>query len=124
VNVVAMLFLVLGALSGLGAWKLGLHPGAIAAGPIGFAILSFSPRIAKQWERAVVLRLGRFAGLRGPGIFFMVPFFDRVSSVLDLRVITTLFNAEQTLTRDTVPVDVDAVLFWHVHDAERAALEV
>jgi regulator of protease activity HflC (stomatin/prohibitin superfamily) len=83
-----------------------------------------SPRIAQQWERAVVLRLGRFIGLRGPGLFWIVPLVDTVSSWIDQRTITTSFAAEQTLTSDTVPVNVDAVLFWMVHDAQKAALEV
>src|SRR5262245_31030785 len=83
-----------------------------------------SPKIAQQWERAVVLRLGRFVGLRGPGLFWIVPFVDGVSSWIDQRTITTSFAAEQTLTSDTVPVNVDAVLFWMVHDAQKAALEV
>lgn len=90
----------------------------------GTVLASLSPQIAAQWERAVVLRMGRFKGIRGPGVFFVLPFVDQVSSVADLRVITTPFTAEQTLTRDTVPVNVDAVLFWHVHDPEKAALEV
>jgi regulator of protease activity HflC (stomatin/prohibitin superfamily) len=93
-----------------------------------FAILGVvgmqSPRIAQQWERAVILRLGRFIGLRGPGLFWIVPFMDRVSSWIDQRTITTSFAAEQTLTSDTVPVSVDAVLFWMVHDVQKAALEV
>jgi regulator of protease activity HflC (stomatin/prohibitin superfamily) len=83
-----------------------------------------SPRIANQWERAIVLRLGRFVGLRGAGLFWIVPFVDTVSSWIDQRTITTNFAAEQTLTSDTVPVSVDAVLFWMVHDAQKAALEV
>ena len=83
-----------------------------------------APRVAQQWERAVVLRLGRFIGLRGPGLFWIVPFVDTVSSWIDQRTITTSFAAEQTLTSDTVPVNVDAVLFWMVHDAQKAALEV
>ena len=87
-------------------------------------LLMPAPRIAQQWERAIVLRFGRFAGLRGPGLFWVVPFIDRVSSWIDQRTITTSFAAEQTLTSDTVPVNVDAVLFWMVHDAEKAALEV
>ena len=80
-------------------------------------ILMQAPRVAQQWERAVVLRLGRFVGLRGPGLFWVVPFVDRVSSWIDQRTITTSFAAEQTLTSD-------AVLFWMVHDAQKAALEV
>jgi regulator of protease activity HflC (stomatin/prohibitin superfamily) len=83
-----------------------------------------SPRIAQQWERAIVLRLGRFIGLQGPGLFWVIPFVDTVSSWIDQRTITTSFAAEQTLTSDTVPVNVDAVLFWMVHDAQKAALEV
>jgi regulator of protease activity HflC (stomatin/prohibitin superfamily) len=88
------------------------------------AVLMQAPRVAQQWERGVVLRLGRFAGLRGPGLFWIVPFMDRVSSWIDQRTITTSFAAEQTLTSDTVPVNVDAVLFWMVYDAQKAALEV
>ncbi len=87
-------------------------------------VLMLSPRVAKQWERGVVLRLGRYVGLRGPGLFWVVPFVDSVSSWIDQRTITTGFAAEQTLTSDTVPVNVDAVLFWMVHDVEKAALEV
>lgn len=87
-------------------------------------LLMPAPRIAQQWERAVVLRFGRYVGLRGPGLFWVVPFIDTVSSVIDQRTIATGFAAEQTLTADTVPVNVDAVLFWMVHDAEKAALEV
>ena len=99
-------------------WR--LTYGILAAG----LILMQAPRVAQQWERAVVLRLGRFIGLRGPGLFWVVPFVDRVSSWIDQRTITTSFAAEQTLTSDAVPVNVDAVLFWMVHDAQRAALEV
>jgi regulator of protease activity HflC (stomatin/prohibitin superfamily) len=95
----------------------------IVLGLIG-ALLVPAPRIAQQWERAVVLRFGRYIGLRGPGLFWIVPFVDRVSSTIDQRTIATGFAAEQTLTADTVPVNVDAVLFWMVHDAEKAALEV
>ena len=97
--------------------------GAIAGALLGFTAAQ-SPRVVQQWERAVVLRLGRFVGLRGPGLFWVVPFVDTVSRVIDQRVITTSFAAEQTLTSDTVPVNVDAVLFWMVYDAEKAALEV
>jgi regulator of protease activity HflC (stomatin/prohibitin superfamily) len=95
----------------------------IAAAVIGFLAAS-APRVAQQWERAVVLRLGRFMGLRGPGLFWIIPFVDSVTRTIDQRVITTSFAAEQTLTSDTVPVNVDAVLFWMVYDPEKAALEV
>jgi regulator of protease activity HflC (stomatin/prohibitin superfamily) len=85
---------------------------------------SQSPKVARQWERAVMLRLGRFVGMRGHGLFWIVPFVDTVTRWVDQRVITTSFAAEQTLTSDTVPVNVDAVLFWMVYDPEKAALEV
>jgi regulator of protease activity HflC (stomatin/prohibitin superfamily) len=92
---------------------------------VAFGLIAMqSPKVARQWERAVVLRLGRFVGLRGPGLFWLLPFMETVSSWVDQRTITTSFAAEQTLTSDTVPVNVDAVLFWMVHDVEKAALEV
>ena len=84
----------------------------------------FALRVASQWEKAVVLRFGRFYGLRGPGMFGMIPIVDSISNWIDQRVMVTPFSAEKTLTRDTVPVNVDAVLFWVVWDAEKAALEV
>ena len=80
--------------------------------------------IANQWERAVVLRLGKLRAIRGPGLFVIVPFIDSVSAWLDQRIQTTEFNAEQALSKDTVPVNVDAVVFWQVHDPKRAALEI
>jgi regulator of protease activity HflC (stomatin/prohibitin superfamily) len=86
--------------------------------------ISSAIKIADQWEKAVVLRLGRFQSLRGPGIFFIIPIIDSVAYWIDIRVITTSFTAEKTLTKDTVPVDVDAVLFWKVLDAKKAALEI
>jgi regulator of protease activity HflC (stomatin/prohibitin superfamily) len=95
----------------------------IAGGVLG-AIFALSPRVANQWERAIVLRLGKYIGARGPGLFWIIPFVEGVSSWIDQRTITTSFDAEQTLTSDTVPVNVDAVLFWVVYDAEKAALEV
>ncbi len=81
-------------------------------------------KVAQQWEKAVVLRLGKFRGLRGPGMFWIIPIVDTTPNWIDHRVMVTPFNAEKTLTKDTVPVDVDAVLFWMVWDAEKAALEV
>jgi regulator of protease activity HflC (stomatin/prohibitin superfamily) len=90
---------------------------------VGLYVL-FALKIADQWEKAIVLRFGRFIGLRGPGIFWVVPVVDRVPNWIDHRVMVTPFSAEKTLTKDTVPVDVDAVLFWLVWDAEKAALEV
>ncbi len=90
---------------------------------IGLYILA-ALKIADQWEKAIQLRLGRFVGLRGPGLFWIVPIVDTVPMWIDHRVMVTSFTAERTLTRDTVPVDVDAVLFWMVWDAEKAALAV
>jgi hypothetical protein len=84
----------------------------------------FALKIAKQWEKAVILRLGKFRGLSGPGLFWIVPIVDAVAQWIDHRVMVSPFSAEKTLTKDTVPVDVDAVLFWAVWDAEKAALEV
>ncbi len=110
---------------------LGVIPAVMFNNPIGpilgFVIgmlLAQAPKVAKQWEKAVVLRLGRYIGIRGPGLYWIVPLIDTVSSWIDQRIITTNFVAEQTLTSDTVPVNVDAVLFWMVYDPENAALEV
>ena len=80
--------------------------------------------IADQWERAVVLRLGRLQAIRGPGLFVIVPFIDAVASWLDQRIQTTEINAEKALSKDTVPVNIDAVVFWQIHDPQRAALEI
>ena len=88
------------------------------------ALVSSSLNIANPWDKAVVLRLGKFQALRGPGLFFIVPVLDTIPYWIDTRVITTSFKAEKTLTKDTVPVDVDAVLFWRVLDPQKAALEV
>jgi regulator of protease activity HflC (stomatin/prohibitin superfamily) len=94
------------------------------AGAVAALLLGSSIKYADQWEKAVVLRLGRYQGLRGPGFFMVVPILDRVGYHIDQRIRTTAFGAESCLTRDTVPVDVDAIAFWVVYDAERAALEV
>ncbi len=87
-------------------------------------IAAYAIRIADQWEKAIVLRLGRFQALKGPGLFFIAPIIDTVPYWIDTRVITSTFKAEKTLTKDTVPVDVDAVLFWKVVDPKKAALDV
>ena len=86
--------------------------------------IAVSIHIADQWEKAVVLRMGKYKGLRGPGIFMIIPIIDRIDSYIDQRVRVTDFKAEQTLTKDTVPVNVDAVVYWTVWDVEKAALEV
>ncbi len=119
--VTAGLIAVIGALAGLAlAWLVAV---GIAGLLVAFYLL-FSFKIADQWEKAVVLRFGRFIGLRGPGSFWIVPIIETIPRWIDHRVMVTPFNAEKTLTKDTVPVDVDAVLFWLVWDAEKAALEV
>lgn len=87
-------------------------------------LIACSIRIADQWERAVVLRMGKYNGLKGPGPFMIIPIIDTVSTYIDQRVRVSAFKAEQTLTKDTVPVNVDAVVYWTVWDVEKAALEV
>jgi len=84
----------------------------------------FALKVAKQWEKGVVLRFGKYRALSGPGVFWIIPIVDAVTQWIDHRVMVSPFSAEKTLTKDTVPVDVDAVLFWAVWDAEKAALEV
>ena len=96
-------------------------------GAIAFVIalvVSLSIKVADQWERVVILRLGKFRSLKGPGLFFIIPILDMIPYWIDTRVITASFKAEKTLTKDTVPVDVDAVLFWKVVDPKKAALDV
>src|SRR6185436_6019087 len=116
VNVVSVVaFLAPFLLGGLVSW-LTLNPAGLVLGLLLGFLMAQAPKIARQWERAV--------GLRGPGLFWIVPFVDSISAWVDQRVITTSFAAEETLTSDTVPVNVDAVLFWMVYDPEKAALEV
>lgn len=123
-----MFFFVLAALGGIllpgwGSpdWLTGLVTVLFIA--IGLYVM-MAIKIAAQWEKAVILRFGRYRGLYGPGMFWIVPIVDNVANWIDQRVMVTPFSAEKTLTTDTVPVDVDAVLFWMVWDAEKAALEV
>ena len=102
-------------------------PLAIGAGIALIVIGAFIPQslmMASQWERAVVLRMGRLQGIKGPGVFWIIPILDRVATWVDQRIQTTEFNAEQALSKDTVPVNIDAVVFWQIHDPERAALEI
>ncbi len=102
-------------------------PSAYVAAAILVIIAIVLPRcliIASQWERMIVLRLGKLQGIRGPGPFFIIPFADTIATSIDQRIQTATFNAERTLTKDTVPVNVDAIIFWQVHDTERAALEI
>lgn len=87
-------------------------------------LIAWSTKVASQWTRAVVLRLGKFRTLKGPGLFFIIPVIDNIPYWIDIRVISTSFKAEKTLTKDTVPVDVDAVLFWKVIDPKKASIDV
>jgi regulator of protease activity HflC (stomatin/prohibitin superfamily) len=124
----AVLFFAILAVTAVAAFPLVDRPlvaFGVAAGGIALAaFLGLMPRVANEWERAVVLRFGRFRGVVGPGVFWVIPFVERVALWADLRVRTTTFAAEKTLTADTVPVDVDAVLFWQIHNAEQAILAV
>jgi regulator of protease activity HflC (stomatin/prohibitin superfamily) len=113
-------------LAGLGVLAIGIArlvvPGALL---IVLAVIVLAAlKMARQWEQAVVLRAGKFLAVRGPRLFWIVPILDNVTALLDTRLRTTQFVAEQTLTKDTVPVDVDAIIFWIVTDVKRAALEV
>jgi regulator of protease activity HflC (stomatin/prohibitin superfamily) len=106
---------------------LGLGQSSIVAGAIPIVlgiIVLFSLKMANVWQKFVILRAGKLNKVRGAGLFFIFPVLDQIVAVIDERIQTTSFNAEQALTRDTVPVNVDAIIFWHVHDAKSAALEI
>jgi regulator of protease activity HflC (stomatin/prohibitin superfamily) len=129
-SVSALLFIVILAVGlGVAAAMHGMAPDwagyTVAAGSLVLAgLISSSLQVANQWDRAVVLRMGKFQELRGPGLFFIIPVIDNIAYWIDTRLITMSFKAEKTLTKDTVPVDVDAVLFWKVIDPKKAALDV
>jgi regulator of protease activity HflC (stomatin/prohibitin superfamily) len=118
--------LFLAGATGLPGIALGLLVNPWAGAPlILLAILiALSLRMANAWQKFVILRAGNLLGVRGPGLFLIIPVIDNVAAVIDERIQTTAFNAEQALTKDTVPVNVDAIIFWHVHDARSAALEI
>ncbi len=120
--ITAFIVLILAAVAGL----LFVAHVPIAAAIAGAVALytAFSLKMANNWERFVILRAGKLSGAKGPGLFMMIPIFDAVAAVIDERIQTTQFNAESALTRDTVPVNVDAIVFWHVHDAQAAALNI
>lgn len=119
-SAIAAVLAGLGALAILSARL--LIPGAVLV--VLAVIVLVALKMAQQWQQAVVLRAGKFLAVRGPGLFWIVPILDNVAALIDTRLRTTQFIAEQTLTRDTVPVDVDAIIFWIVTDVRRAALEV
>jgi regulator of protease activity HflC (stomatin/prohibitin superfamily) len=129
-GVAGLIFAFFIVLAGVGAPLLGfwgLHLVWVVIYSVTVSLLGiyflFAVKIASQWEKAIVLRVGKFRGLSGPGLFWIIPIVDTVPEWIDHRVMVTPFSAEKTLTKDTVPVDVDAVLFWMVWDAEKAALE-
>ena len=111
------------AVVGLAAGAL-LNPYAALPFVVAAVIIAASLKMANVWEKFVILRAGNLQGVRGPGLFLIIPVLDSVTAVIDERIQTTAFNAEQALTRDTVPVNVDAIIFWNVHDARKAALEI
>ena len=111
--------------TGLGVMLILAQMSVPGAGLLVLAVLTaFSLKMANNWERFVILRAGKLSSVKGPGLFMIIPVLDSITAVIDERIQTTQFNAEQALTRDTVPVNVDAVIFWHVHDAQRAALNI
>lgn len=121
---IALLIAILGAVIGEGRYSDAVLGGWVIAWTLIGMYVLFALKVASQWEKAVVLRLGKFRKLAGPGPFWIIPIIDTTPTWIDHRVMVTPFAAQKTLTKDTVPVDVDAVLFWVVWDAEKAALEV
>lgn len=124
--VLAVIVLAFAALAGWLGYEGNSRACYVVAGAL--AVVAFlipqTIMVADQWQRAVVLRLGKLSAIRGPGLFLIVPFIDEVAAWLDQRIQTTQINAEKALSKDTVPVNIDAVIFWQIHDPERAALEI
>ena len=110
-------------LAGLGLGS-AVNPFAGAPFIVAAVLIALSLKMANAWEKFVILRAGKLQSVKGPGLFVIIPVIDTVTAVIDERIQTTAFNAEQALTKDTVPVNVDAIIFWHVHDARKAALEI
>ena len=105
---------------GFGQWNSSLALAFFAAA----VVIAFSLKMANTWQKFVILRMGKLQSVKGAGLFVIIPVIDNVVAIIDERIQTTAFNAEQALTKDTVPVNVDAIIFWHVHDAEKAALAI
>jgi regulator of protease activity HflC (stomatin/prohibitin superfamily) len=122
-NPITLFFVVILLIAGAFAGQL-VNPLLAAPFVLVAAIVALSLKMANVWQRFVILRAGNFLGVKGPGLFFIFPILDSVAQVIDQRIQTTAFNAEQALTKDTVPVNVDAIIFWRVHDAQKAALEI
>src|ERR1700739_1082062 len=120
--ITSFLVMVLG-LAGVGlGWALGPIVGVPLV--VVAMLTALSLKMANTWQKYVILRAGKLQGVKGPGLFLILPIIDSVVAVIDQRIKTTSFNAEQALTKDTVPVNVDAIIFWHVHNAEMAALKI
>jgi regulator of protease activity HflC (stomatin/prohibitin superfamily) len=122
-NPITIFLTVVCALIGMGLLSARIELPGFAFFALALIVLT-SLKMANVWERFVILRAGKLQGVKGPGLFFIVPILDQIAVVIDQRIQTTGFNAEQALTRDTVPVNVDAVIFWHVHDPQSAALSI
>src|SRR6266851_273257 len=122
-NPITLFLTLLCALAGGGLWLSGYRFLAVAFF-IAAVIIAASLKMANAWQKFVILRAGKLQGVKGPGLFFIVPILDAVTAVIDERIQTTAFAAEQALTKDTVPVNVDAIIFWLVHDAQKAALNI
>ena len=122
-NPITLCLATIAALAGI---MLGLVVSPWAGAPLVLmaVLITLSLKVANAWQKFVILRAGNLHSVKGPGLFLIVPVLDSVTAVIDERIQTTAFNAEQALTRDTVPVNVDAIIFWHVHDARKAALEI
>jgi regulator of protease activity HflC (stomatin/prohibitin superfamily) len=116
-----LVFVCIAASLAAGRW---LNPYAAAALFSAAVLIALSLKMANAWEKFVILRMGKLQSVRGAGLFLIIPVIDNIVAVIDVRIQTTAFNAEQALTKDTVPVNVDAIIFWHVHDAEKAALAI
>jgi regulator of protease activity HflC (stomatin/prohibitin superfamily) len=113
---------VLAAIAGALGWYVSIPAGVVVG--VTAVLMALSLKMANTWQKFVILRAGRLQGVKGPGLFVIFPILDQVVAVIDERIQTTAFMAEQALTRDTVPVNVDAIIFWQVHDARAAALEI
>src|SRR5436853_2225926 len=122
-NPITLSLTILCALVGAG-FLLSGYPLLALAFFLAAVIVAASLKMANVWQRFVILRAGRLQGVKGPGLFLIIPIVDSVTAVIDERIQTTAFSAEQALTKDTVPVNVDAIVFWHVHDAQSAALNI
>jgi regulator of protease activity HflC (stomatin/prohibitin superfamily) len=129
-NPIAFMLIIVLCLAGLGVGSLGFPPAGVLQllYPLPFFLAALlvgaSLKMANAWQKFVILRAGTLQAVRGPGLFMIIPILDQVIAVIDERIQTTAFNAEQALTKDTVPVNVDAIIFWHVQDAEAAALKI